>query len=258
MGDLEPLVAFWRAHDALFEREDRAWWGAVVSDARYPLIREPNYARVETARPVRLAEIEDALLPQRDRAGSRSSHVVVFRPEEQTDLIAEASTRGERIVWDLVMTAEAPCAGPPERAAAVEELGAFDEAFWRAHRASAGLFEVGGGAELDQLQAIERDILIPAGRRWFCVRDEGGFAAFAALLVLGGIGFVDHVVTFPAARRHGYAEALTGRALAEAAAAGASRTHLLAEPHGDAVRIYQRVGFEAVGHLASWVSPRER
>jgi hypothetical protein len=41
-------------------------------------------------------------------------------------------------------------------------------------------------------------------------------------------------------------------------ASGAGRTYLLADPEGDAVRIYDRVGFEALGHLASWLSPIER
>lgn len=255
VSDLEPLIVFWRAHDALFEREEVTWWGAVVSDARYPLIRESNYARVETDRPVTLAEIEEVLLPERDRTGSPSSHVVLFHPEEQTDLIAEASTRGERIVWDLVMDAGPPAAPAFGSAASVEEITAFDDAFWWAHRDSARLFEVGGDPELDQLQAIERDVLIPAGRRWFCIREAGRPVALAALLVLDDVAFVDHVVTFPNARRRGHAGVLTRRALAEARATGASRTFLLAEPEGDAVRVYLRAGFVARGHLASWLAP---
>jgi len=99
MDDLEPLLRFWRAHDALFERVEPAWWGAVVSDARFPAIREPNYARIETAEPVALAEIEERLLPAIRRIGGIGAHAVVFEPEEQTNLIAAASMRGERITW---------------------------------------------------------------------------------------------------------------------------------------------------------------
>ena len=55
--------------------------------------------------------------------------------------------------------------------------------------------------------------MIPAGRRWFVRRDErrgdGRPIAFAGLIVLEGVGYLDHVVTLPDARRRGHAEALT-------------------------------------------------
>jgi ribosomal protein S18 acetylase RimI-like enzyme len=57
------------------------------------------------------------------------------------------------------------------------------------------------------------------------------------MLVLDGIGYLDHVVTFPHARRRGFATALSRRAVAEAGSAGAERVYLLAEPDGDAARL---------------------
>ena len=253
MTDLEPLLGFWRAQDAVFERVETAWWGAVVSDARFPALQEPNYARVETRQPVALPEIEDGLLPAMRESGCTRAHVVIFHPEDQTDLIAAASTRGDRIVWDLVMVRSGPDAGPRHG----EEVSELDEAFWGVHRDSARLFDVSDEETLDQLQALERDVLVPAGRRWFWVTDDGRAVALGALLVLERTAFVDHVVTFPAARRRGHAEALTRRLVAEASAMGAARTYLLADPEGDAVRVYERVGFERVGYLASWLSPLE-
>ncbi|HET7234890.1 MAG TPA: GNAT family N-acetyltransferase [Actinomycetota bacterium] len=253
---MESLLAYWRAQDALFERVEPAWWGAVVSDARYPAIQEPNYARVESREPVPLAEVGSALLPAMDRSGSARSHVVIFHPEEQTDLIAQASTRGERITWDLVMVRGTGRVGDEDEA--VEEVRDFDAAFWRAHAASVRLFDVNEQPAVDQLQALERDVLIPAGRRWLTVRENGEPVAFAAFLVLEGAGFLDHVVTFPVARRRGYAQALARRAVAEIFAAGARHTFLLAEPGGSAERIYARLGFERAGYLASWLSPIAR
>jgi predicted GNAT family acetyltransferase len=67
---------------------------------------------------------------------------------------------------------------------------------------------------------------------------------------------VDHVVTFPPARRRGLASALTRRVVAEASAAGAERTYLLAEPDGVAGRMYERVGFAPVTQIPSWISDR--
>lgn len=260
MADIEPLLRFWRAHDDLFERTEERWWGAVVSDARFPAIQEPNYARVETRQPVRLEELEGSLLPAMRASGSERCHVVVFHPEDQTDLIAAASTRGERILWDLAMVADGrdvEGTGDVDRTGEVEEVSTFDGPFWSDHRDSARLFDIRDADTLDQLQAIERDVLIPAGRRWFSVIDGGRRVALAALLVLERTGFVDHVVTFPLARRRGHAEVLTRRCLSEATAMGADRVYLLAEPEGAAARIYDRIGFERVGHLASWLAPRD-
>jgi ribosomal protein S18 acetylase RimI-like enzyme len=253
--DLEPLLRFWRAHDAMFERVEPAPWGAVVCDARFPVIREPNYARVETAEPVGVAEIEERLLPAMRRTGSPSAHVVLFHPNEQTDLIAEASTRGERVTWDLVMRFSGTTGSGPDH---VEEVPNPDPAFWRLHRASAALFDIEGDQTLDQLQAMERAVMVPGGRRWFVATERGRTVALAALMVLDGTAFVDHVVTFPRARRRGHAGALTRRLVFEAAVAGAEDTYLLADPQGDAMRIYERIGFERVAHLASWVSPLAR
>lgn len=250
---LEPLLRYWRAQDDLFASVEPAWWGAVVSDPRFPRIQEPNYARVETGQPVHLDEVERLLLPAMARCGSPRTHVVIFHPEEQTDLVVEASTRGVRITWDLVMQHPG---GGSDGDPRVVELRAPDGAFWGHHRASMEWFDVGEPDVIDQLQAIEREVLIPAGRRWFGVEGSEGLEALAALLVLEGVAYVDHVVTFPRARRRGHASALTRRALAEAAAAGAERTYLLAEPEGVAAAMYERIGFTRVGQLASWVSDR--
>jgi ribosomal protein S18 acetylase RimI-like enzyme len=252
--DLEPLLRYWRAQDDLFDRVEPAWWGAVVSDPRYPRVQEPNYARVETEQPVRLAEVEGALLPAMARCGSRRAHVVVFRPEEQTDLLVEASTRGDPILFDLVMERAALEEDPDPR---VEEVTVLDDTFWAAHRASLRWFEVKDARVVDEVSTIERDLLVPAGRRWFAVRHRGAFAAFAALLVLQGVGYVDHVVTFPEARRRGYASALARRAALESATAGAERTYLLAERDGPAVALYEGIGFRPVTTIASWISAIE-
>jgi len=251
--DLEPLLRYWQAQDALFDRVELAWWGAVVSDPRYPRVQEPNYARVETEQPVRLAEVEEALLPTMARCGVRRGHVVVFRPEDQTDLLVDASTRGDPILWDVVMEHSGDTS---DRDPQVEEVEAFDGAFWRAHRESLAWFDVKDAGVVEEIAAIERDLLVPAGRRWFTVRQEGTSVAFAALLVLEGVGYVDHVVTFPQARRRGYASALARHAAWESATAGAERTYLLAERDGPASALYERIGFRPVTTIASWISDR--
>jgi ribosomal protein S18 acetylase RimI-like enzyme len=251
-SELEPLLRYWRAQDELFDRVEPAWWGAVVSDPRYPSVQEPNYARVETEQPVGLAEVEESLLPALARCGCRRAHVVVFRPEHQTGLVVEASTRGDPILWDLVMQQSG--AIEPDRDAGVEEVEVFDRDFWRAHRESLEWFDVKDAGTVDEIAAIERDLLVPAGRRWFTVRHDGAPVAFAALMVLEGVGYIDHVVTFPEARRRGYARTLTRHAASESANARAERTYLLAERDGPASALYEGIGFRPVTTIASWIS----
>jgi ribosomal protein S18 acetylase RimI-like enzyme len=255
---LEPLLPFWRAQDALLARVDPVWWGAVVSDPRFPAIHDANYARVETAEPVTLEEVEALLLPALKRSGARQTHVVIFLPEEQTDLLAAASARGERLAWDLVMAHPGP-AGPSPNAH-VEEIAAFDDDLWSAVREAIRLFGLSEESALDQAVALERDVMLPAGRRWFVARDEQGVVGgLASLTVLEGVGFVDLVATLPQARRRGHATALTRRALREAEAAGGVPTYLLAEPGSVAVTLYERLGFERVTQIASWITgPADR
>lgn len=250
VAELEPLLRYWRAQDDLFERVDVTPWGAVVSDARFPNVHEGNYARVEARRQVSLADVESFLLPALERVRCERVHVLLFHPEDTTELLTEASTRGERIAWDLVMCSTGEAV---ELEGSTEEIRTFDDAFWRIYDASGALFDVEDQSVLADYQAIERDVMIPAGRRWFAVLDGGRPVALSSVVVLEGIGFVDHVVTFPGARRRGHATALARRALAEAHTAGAGRTYLLAEPGGVAAKIYERIGFRPVTQIASWI-----
>jgi GNAT superfamily N-acetyltransferase len=206
---------------------------------------------VETTQPIGLAEVEASLLPAMARSGSSRAHVVIFHPEEQTDLVVEASSRGERITWDLVMEHRGP---GPDGDGRVTEVRDLDEAFWSAYRASLQWFDITDADVVDQLVGMEADVLVPAGRRWFAVPGPEGPDALAALLVLEGVGYVDHVVTFPHARRRGLALALSVRVVAEARAAGAEPTYLLAEPEGVAARLYASIGFSPVTKIASWIS----
>jgi predicted GNAT family acetyltransferase len=144
--------------------------------------------------------------------------------------------------------------------ARVDEVLRFDARFWAAHRRSMRWFDITEEEVVEQLQAIEREVLIPAGRRWFAAtaEDGDGIDALAAALVLEGVAYLDHVVTVPAARRRGLATALTRRAIVEASAAGATRVYLLAEPGSVAARMYERIGFGPVTPIASWISPISR
>jgi GNAT superfamily N-acetyltransferase len=255
VADLEPLLRYWRAQDDLFERVDVTPWGAVVSDARFSKVHEGNYARVEARGGVSLADIESALLPALGRVRCDREHVLLFHPEDTTEVLTEASTRGERIAWDLVMCFTG---GTDEPDGPVVEIRTFDDAFWTVYDDTGAFFDLEDEAVLSDYHAIERDVMIPGGRRWFAAVDAARPVALCSVVVLEEVGFVDHVVTFPHARRRGHATALTRRALAEARVAGAERSYLLAEPDSVAAKMYARIGFQPVTQIASWIGGIDR
>jgi predicted GNAT family acetyltransferase len=256
VAGLDPLLRFWRALDGTFERVSPAWWGAVVTDSRFPDVWDLNYARVETTQPdLTAAEIEAELLPAMAESGAQHEHVVVFHPEELTGLVTELSMRGDKISWDTAMRCALridPAPGDPQ----VEEVVDFTNEYWDLHRRSLREFDVTEPRVADQLVRLERDHLLGTGKRWFTVREEGEMVAFASLHVLELVGYLDHIVTFPGSRGRGYASALVRRAAAESRAAGATDLLLLAEPDGRARNLYERLGFVVLGHLAASLRPR--
>jgi GNAT superfamily N-acetyltransferase len=255
VADLEPLLRFWQALDSAFESVEPAWWGGVVADSRFPGIWDVNYARVETDDPgLSLAEVESSLLPVMGRAGARHAHMVVFHPEQLTALLSEASTRGDRLSWDTAMELRGPAPDPPS-VIDVEEVDPHDPSFWLAYRGSLGEFQITEEDAIRQLVDIEREVLIPAGKRWFAVLEDGRPRALGSLIGMEGVGYVDHVVTFPESRRRGYGGAIVRRIALEASGSGLGHVYLLAEHGADAVSLYERLGFEAIGHIASTLRP---
>jgi GNAT superfamily N-acetyltransferase len=247
----------WRALDDRFERVERHPWGAVVTDPRFPTIWDVNYARVESDDPaLRSADVEAALEPALEAVSAVHRHAVVFHPEVLTQILAEASTRGARLTWDLIMTLEAT-ASVAASDIAVDEVDAPDDAFLAAVRRTMSEFSVTDDAVADELLRIEREVMLPAGKRGFRVGDAGDEAALGSLMVLDGVGLVDHIVTMPLVRGRGYADAIVRRIVAETRAAGADGLVLLADPDGGARRIYERIGFRPLSTIASTVERRQ-
>ena len=86
----DHIHRFWRALDELHFHAEPTWWGAVVTEARFPAIWDFNYARVDAAAPdLTLNEVADALLPALAEVGTNTFHVLFFHPDETTDLLVE-------------------------------------------------------------------------------------------------------------------------------------------------------------------------
>ena len=242
---------FWMALDERIGHVQPTWWGAVVTDERFPAVWDINYARIDVPAPdLTLREVAETLLPALSNAGTDVFHVVSFHPQETTGLLVELSTLGHRLTWDSVMDLAAE-PSTPSVDAAIEELDGGPE-LWSRVEASLALFEVQADVSR-QLRRLEEASFAMAGKRWFGVRDEEGLlVSLAALVTLEGVGYLDNVATFPLARGRGLATALVLRAIAEARAAGAQHVCLFADPDDMAVvKMYERIGFQEVGRLAA-------
>ena len=252
MDEVEAVVRSWQAQDARFARVLRRPWGDLVVDPRFPRLINANAAKV-TARDrvdpeAVLAEVA------RELPHARRLSVTVFHPDDQPDLIVALSGEGGDLFFDDVHVAGST---PDVATDRVEEVADHDAAFWAAFRDTGALFGI-LPATLDELVVAERDLLIPAGKRWFVVRGGGGAIEAISALVPGPSAEIDHVMTVPAARRRGHAAALVTRCVVEARAAGTPQVHLLAQAGGDGERIYRRLGFRRVGAFAGWLSaPRD-
>jgi ribosomal protein S18 acetylase RimI-like enzyme len=251
----EHIHRFWQALDERLGNVEPTWWGAVVTDARFPDIWDINYARVDAAAPdLTLDEVSRALVPALADVGTDTFHVVSFRPDETTGVLVELSSLGHELSWDLIMevTAEPSIRAVDVR---VERLDADDE-LWSRVEGSLALF--GNGPPVTaQLRAIEEATFAAGHKRWLGVRDdEGTIVALAALVLLEGVGYLDNVATFPQARGRGFASAIVRRAIDLAREEGAGHVNLFADP-GDVavVRMYERLGFREVGRLASTRGP---
>jgi ribosomal protein S18 acetylase RimI-like enzyme len=246
----DHVLRFWRSLDQLFGRVEPTWWGAVVTDDRFPAIWDANYARVDVAADdLTLAEVEATLLPALREVGTSVQHLVSFHPEATAPLLRELEDRGHRRTWDLVMDLRGEPDDDGRRR--VEELMEGPE-LWERVGASLALFGVEGDDALTQLATIEREVLAPGGKRWYGIRDGDRIVSLGALLLLDGVAYIDNVATFPKARGRGHASAVTTRMIRAARAAGASRVCLFADPDDrSVVGMYERLGFRAAGMLAA-------
>jgi ribosomal protein S18 acetylase RimI-like enzyme len=246
---------FWVALDRIVASVRSTPWGAVVTQPSTPDVWDLNYARVDAPDAVPLDEIEGPLLPTLREAGVVVEHIVSFHPDAHGDLFDALTARGHRVGSDALLVLER---GPAATgSAAVEELVDPDELPLVVSSVLRDGFAVQPDAAIDQLVRLDGEVLRPAGKRWFGVRDGSGRVVSAGtLLVLGGVAYLDDVATLPASRGRGYASAVVSRIAEEARLDGADVVTLLADPEAPSViAMYERLGFREAGRITSSRGP---
>ncbi|MDP9342747.1 MAG: GNAT family N-acetyltransferase [Actinomycetota bacterium] len=250
MPSSSPLVELLRFLDDLHERVERTWWGAVVTDSRFPLLWEANYAAVDTpAADLSLAEVREVLHSAVREAGASHEHVWIMQPHATACLLGDLAEEGRPVHWDDLLR-HGPRAPVEPPAYPVEEAGDLDVAFWGRQRSALREFGITEPAVVEQVLRRQREVVAPAGKRWFTAREEDQVAGMGSMVVHGRTAYVDDVVTFPAFRRRGVARSVVAAMLGAARAAGAEETFLFADQPGP-VRLYEGLGFEVAERVAT-------
>jgi ribosomal protein S18 acetylase RimI-like enzyme len=253
----EHVIRYWQAQDALLDLCEPTWWGAVVTDRRFPHVWDANHARIDRDAPgLTMNEIADVLVPALRAARAETFHVVSFAADTSTQLIDELVGSGHSVSWDLVMDLDVEQVLPADPSIRVEPLFPGDE-LWDTLRATFPLFgEDVAGAGKDLLR-MESTVMSAGGKRWLGVRDgDHAILSIVAVQSLDGVGYIDNVATFPGARGLGLASELTLAACRAVLDEDARHVWLMADPDQDAVRrMYRRLGFRDAGRLASTKGP---
>jgi GNAT superfamily N-acetyltransferase len=245
-----PIARLFAAVDAQLERVQPAAWGAIVTDPRFPLIHDANYARVDRGEGLTLEDVRPPLVAALRAAGAKTLYTATFDTVGSKRLLDDMEAAGATFNYDTVMRFAGPA--PALRARyAVEELDPESPGFW--DEQAELIPEMGiGGDVLEQYLDWQRAVLVPFGKRWFAVRDGGRLLGLGALNVHEAVAYVDDVVTAPRARRQGVASAVVTHIVEEAQTVG--DVFLLAD-EPDPIRLYERLGFVDEGLVVGAVIP---
>jgi uncharacterized protein (DUF952 family)/GNAT superfamily N-acetyltransferase len=221
--------------------------GVAVLDPDFPHSRDNN--RLILTEPVDAASIEASAALVAGKARWPHRAAALMWPGAGP-VAAELGRRGWDVEELLLMARPAAAIPIGDRAEVVDqrEVHAFWDASWRQQldHLGAGLDEVVahlvGREHLNDRVVAVTDVV---------VRDEGRVVAAGQLRVDGATAAVDSVLTDPAARGRGYADAVLTRSLDLAAEAGCDLIFLEAAADDWPRHWYARRGFETVGSVWS-------
>jgi len=258
---LPPLLArFWEAMSRAGRSCTQTSWGFVVADPRYPRVWDANHAAVLTPdEHTAIGEIRAELHPALRWAGAPTEHVELWALPPDAPLRAELDLISSPLPADVDMVFEGGVASlddPPLQDIEVRDAAEFTSNFLDWYRSMRTEFGQKLPDEvLDQMLARDLDVFFPAGMRLFVAWHDGQPVGYTSLLSLAGVGYLDGVVTMPAFRGRGVATATVTAAVRASVAAGDEAVHLLAEEHGRARALYERLGFRVRARVESLTRP---
>ncbi len=151
--------------------------------------------------------------------------------------------------WAADVIAHLRFAGaPPEAAPDVQEVG---RPALRGLRRQWLLEELPQAA--DVVAAGDERIFTATPTRGFAVVEDGRPVSMALVVDDGPVQMVEDVYTAPSHRGRGLASAVVRTAVRAALDAGADLVHLPTDDGGPALRLYERLGFEACAHTTHWL-----
>lgn len=225
--------------------------GVAVLDPDVPASRDNN--RLVLTSPVDAATVVAAAEEVGGNAGW--PHLAASLAWPGADVVAAELARAGWDAEELVLMARSPADAPPAATELVESVAQSEvhdlwERSWRRD-----LSETGArlDAAVDQLVRRERSNDLVVAVTDLVVREADRVVAAAQLRIDGGTAALESVLTDPAARGRGYADALLGRALELAAAAGCDLVVLEAAADDWPRGWYARRGFAETGRTW-WVS----
>ena len=224
--------------------------GVAVLDPDVPHSRDNN--RLVLTEPVEAATIEAAADEVAGNAGWPHQAATLLWPDAG-EVAADLAGRGWQVEELHLMARPAVPVPGGERAEVVaqEQVHEFWARSWRRY-----LTGLGAQLELVVHQLVRREHLNDGvlAVTDLVVREEGTVVASGQLRIDGGTAALESVLTDPAARGRGHADAVLARALTLAADAGCDLVVLEAAADDWPRHWYARRGFEVVG--SSWAADR--
>jgi ribosomal protein S18 acetylase RimI-like enzyme len=248
MGDdLARAYEFLTRADMAGERMEPTRFGTAVFDDRVPKRYDSNYLLVETIPAGTSAE---------ELAADARSHgrpMIFVRDERAAEPLVPGfqalGWRVDRHVF-MVQRAAATRSGPLEL---VRELNA--DALRPARRRMIEDFPWARPEVLEQLHAAKRLIAERVDTRFLGIVVDHEVVAYADVYIEAPTAQIEDVGTLEEHRGRGYASAVVLAAAETARRAGADFVFLVADAQDWPQHLYQRLGFEPIGHYMKFIGP---
>jgi ribosomal protein S18 acetylase RimI-like enzyme len=252
MSEFERAFAFLDLQDERTAEElVPTQFGPVVVNTHLPLVHDLNFLRAEHPDGASAEELADEAERVQGAAPGVRHRRVNVRSEE---VRAELEPQFVKLGWEPQRFVLMAHRREPDRpaAAAVREV---DEPTLRPLWAQA-IRDLPHGKDEELVRQIlehRRLVFEAITTRLVAAEVDGKLVAHAELYSENGIGQVENVVTLSAFRGRGLARAVVLWGVEESRAAGNDLTFLVADADDWPRRLYERLGFEAIGGYARFL-----